>query len=49
MTKKIKFGYFDFMARGHIARLLLAYTKTEYEDVKYTFTRINDWVEVDKK
>jgi hypothetical protein len=33
----LRFGYLNFQGRGQISRLLLAYTKLQYEDVQYTF------------
>ena len=44
MSAELQFGYFNFKGRGQISRLLLAYTKTAYKDVKYSFSKIAEWI-----
>lgn len=45
MSKTLQYGYFNLQGRGQIARLLLAYTKTEHNEVRYTFSKFSDWLD----
>ena len=36
MSQKMKYGYWGMRGNGQIGRLLLAYTGSSWEDVKYT-------------
>lgn len=47
MEGKMKFGYWGVRGVGQICRLLLAYTGTKWEDVKYTAPE--SWFGKDKK
>lgn len=48
MSQALQFGYFNLQGRGQVSRLLLAYTKTQYHEVAYTFAKIGDWLQNDK-
>lgn len=44
MSQNLQFGYFNLQGRGQVSRLLLAYTKTQYKEITYTFSKISDWL-----
>lgn len=48
MSQDLQFGYFNLQGRGQVARLLMAYTKTQYKEVTYTFAEIGNWLLNDK-
>lgn len=48
MSQDLLFGYFNLQGRGQIARLLLAYTRSEYKEVRYSFSKFSEWADNDK-
>jgi len=48
-TNPVTYGYWGVRGRGHVGRLLLAYTGINFIDKDYTIQDRGEWFEKDKK
>ena len=49
MTEPVQYGYLNLQGRGQIARLVLVYTKTPFQETLYSFSKMADWAQKDKQ